>query len=267
MPGFLIDLDGVIYEGLKPIPHAAHFIQTLQQKRIPFLFLTNNSSRTPETVCDHLQAIGIKAMPDNVVTSAQVTTQYIRTNGEGKRIYPIGGEGLSQSLKDEGFELVLSDDDKTADFVVQGLDKQFTYEKMAKAVRHILNGATFISTNTDRLLPAENEFLPGSGSITAAIQNAVQVEPIVIGKPSPIMMQYALEKMGLPKEDVWMVGDNIDTDIAGGVAVKCRTALVLTGVANRNNLDAWVARAGISPEVVVDDLNHLLDHLKINDGA
>lgn len=174
-------------------------------------------------------------------------------HGKGKRVYCIGGTGLQQALLEAGLELT----EDEADYVVQGVDRTFDYEKLTKAVRFILDGALFVSTNQDRLLPAENGFLPGSGSICAAIETATQTKPVVIGKPSPILMDYALRKIGLPKEDVWMIGDNIDTDIAGGKAVQCRTALVLTGVATKDNVDAWQAKAGVKADVTADDLEQL----------
>lgn len=253
MPGFLIDLDGTMYQGTKPIPGAAEFAQRLNQQQIPFYYLTNNSSRTPEQVCAHMSQVGVEAKPEQVITTSQVAASYIQEYGKGNKVFYVGGEGLRVALIEAGLELT----EENPDVVVQGLDRELHYDKLAKAVHFILNGANFISTNTDRLLPSEGGFQPGSGTITAAIQAAVQQEPVVIGKPSPIMMEYALQKIGLPKEEVWMVGDNIDTDIAGGHAVGCRTALVLTGVATKENADVWQEKAGVAADVVADDLDHL----------
>lgn len=252
--GFLIDLDGTMYRGTRPIPEAESFIDLLNQKNVPYLYLTNNSSRNEKEVCEHLHRVGIKAMPEQVVTTSQVTAKYVWDNSKNKKVYCIGGYGLQQALLAAGLELT---EEEQPDFVVQGVDMDFHYEKLTKAIRFILNGAAFVCTNPDRLLPSEDGFLPGSGAICASIQAAVQMSPVIIGKPSSIMMDYAIRKIGLPKQDVWMTGDNIDTDIAGGKTVHCRTALVLTGVATKENIKAWQARSGIYADVVADDLKHL----------
>ncbi|WP_409341977.1 TIGR01457 family HAD-type hydrolase [Paenibacillus sp. MBLB4367] len=261
MPGFLIDLDGTMYAGNRQIPHAASFIRELERRGWPYLYVTNNSSRTPEQVAAHIsEVVGIEARSENVLSSAQAAAAYIAERREGRRVYAIGEAGLRQALTDAGLELV----EEQPDYVVQGIDRQFTYAKLEAAVRHIAAGAVSIMTNPDHMLPGDGGLSPGAGSLGAAIRMASGIEPVVIGKPSPIIMRYAVERLGLPTAHIWAVGDNMRTDIGGGIAAGCRTALVLTGVATAANVEAQLSEAGCKPDLVCGDLAELLERL---DGA
>jgi 4-nitrophenyl phosphatase len=259
MLGFLLDLDGTLYHGDKPIPYAADFIGWLKAQGYPYLYVTNNSSRTPEQVADHLRKVGIEAEPNEVLTSSQAAALYIqeRQAGAAARVYAIGEKGLRQALQEAGYTLVSEEDRDTPDFVVQGIDREFSYGKLAAAVRHIRSGAASVLTNPDHLLPWNNELQPGAGSIAAAIERSSQAEPVVIGKPSPIIMNYAIAKLGLPREQIWVVGDNLLTDIQGGIAAGCRTALVLSGLVSRDTLQEQQRLTGVQPELVSGHLMEL----------
>ncbi|MEC0232103.1 TIGR01457 family HAD-type hydrolase [Paenibacillus alba] len=258
MKGFLIDLDGTLYRGHEPIPHAAAFIQWLQQHQMPFLLVTNNSSRTPEQVAEHLLALGIEVPAAAVYTSSQAAAQYLTEQRSGNRVHIVGEAGLRIALAAAGF----ASDETTPDYVVQGIDRSFSYEKLTEAVRHVKQGATYVLTNPDRMLPSDGGLMPGAGSLAAAITAASGVEPVVIGKPSPIIMAYATERLGLPPADVWVIGDNVHTDIRGGAVSGCRTALVLTGVATADNVHEQVASAGVTPDLICSDLQHFMDQFK-----
>jgi 4-nitrophenyl phosphatase len=254
MPGFLIDLDGTLYAGNRPIEHAAEFIAYLRSSGLPYLYVTNNSSRTPEAVAAHIaKAAGIPAHADEVFTSAEAAARYIRNRKAGSRVWPVGEEGLLRALSDAGLNV----SDATPDFVVQGIDRDLTYAKLEKAVRLIREGASYILTNPDLLLPGESGFSPGAGAIGASIQAAAQAEPVIIGKPSPIMMQYAVERLGMPTSDIWVVGDNLRTDIGGGKAAGCRTALVLTGLATKENVQSQIEMTNTTPDLIC---NHLMPY-------
>jgi 4-nitrophenyl phosphatase len=248
--GFLLDLDGTLYNGDQPIPHAAPFMEWLDEMRYPYLFVTNNSSRTPEQVARHLHKVGIQVDPSTVFTSSLAACLYLNDQSRGKRVFVVGESGLQQALADAGFELT----DDRPDFVVQGIDREFTYGKLAAAVRHIRGGAGYILTNPDLFLPWNGEMMPGAGAISAAIQASAQAEPVIIGKPSPVMMTYAIRRLGMSPDRIWVVGDNVNTDIRGGVLASCRTSLVLTGLAAKDNYEAQLAAAGVSPDLVCDDL-------------
>ncbi|KRF18097.1 TIGR01457 family HAD-type hydrolase [Paenibacillus sp. Soil787] len=263
MKGFLIDLDGTLYRGHEPIPHAAAFIHWLHQHQLKYLLVTNNSSRTPEQVAEHLQELGIEVPAAAVYTSSQAAAQYLTEQRGGNRVHMVGEAGLRIALEASGFAL---GDGTTPDYVVQGIDRSFSYEKLTEAVRHLTHGATYVLTNPDRMLPSDGGLMPGAGSLAASITAASGVEPVVIGKPSPIIMAYAIEQLGLPAADVWVIGDNVHTDIRGGMLAGCRTALVLTGVATADNVQEQLASAGLTPDLVCDDLQHFIAHFNEWDG-
>jgi 4-nitrophenyl phosphatase len=261
MIGFLIDLDGTLYSGRNPIPHAFEFITLLQQKKLPFLLLTNNSSRLPEEVAAHLfEVTNIEVTTDAIFTSAQAAAQFITNQQKQASVYCIGEKGLQDALEAEGHILATS---TIPNFVVQGIDRNFTYEKLEKAVQYISEGAKFINTNPDHLLPSDDKHHPGAGSLAAAIEMASQVRPIVIGKPSSIIMNYALERIGLPAAEVWVIGDNILTDIGGGKLAGCRTALVLTGIATTENVQQQIEASLIQPDLICLHLKELAEALKL----
>jgi 4-nitrophenyl phosphatase len=253
----LIDLDGTMYAGTQPVDHAAEFVSLLQEKGLPYLFVTNNSSRCPEEVAEHLRRItGIAAYAEDVFTSSQAAARYIADRQAGRRVFMIGEAGLEEALREAGLDPYKEDDGSRPDFVVSGIDRQFTYAKLETAVRCILAGVPYILTNPDHLLPTERGLTPGAGSLAGAIRTAAQAEPVVIGKPSPIIMRYAIEKLNLPANDIWVVGDNLRTDIGGGAAAGCRTALVRTGVAAGINVAEESKALGIRPDLVC---NHLME--------
>ena len=257
MPGFIIDLDGTLYAGTKPIAEAAPFIQYLVDCKYPYLFVTNNSSRRPEEVARHiLEVTGIPADSQDILTSAQAAAAYIVENIPGKKVFMIGEDGLEHALLSAGLQLVTGPDDKP-DVVVQGIDRHFSYAKLALASRWLWDGAVFIATNPDQQLPSEHGLTPGSGSLTAAIEAASQVKPIIIGKPSEIIMRYAINRLGRTANDIWVVGDNLRTDIGGGVAANCKTAWVRSGVGAHLAADELIKATGIHPEVTCTDLYQL----------
>jgi 4-nitrophenyl phosphatase len=264
MIGFLIDLDGTLYAGHNAIPHALDFINLLQQKKLPFLLLTNNSSRLPEEVAAHLLEVsGIQVAASDIFTSAQAAARYIADQQQRALVYCIGEKGLLHALQAAELQIVEPSDTLIPDFVVQGIDRQFTYQKLEKAVQSIAAGATFVNTNPDHLLPSGDRLQPGAGSIAAAIATASQVDPVVIGKPSSLIMNYAIDIIGLPADDIWVVGDNIRTDIGGGKLVGCRTALVLTGLATLKNVQQQIDATHIQPDLIIADLKNLTEALQL----
>ncbi|MBP1993371.1 HAD-IIA family hydrolase [Paenibacillus eucommiae] len=260
MKGYLIDLDGTLYRGNEPIPHAAAFIANLHRNQLPYLLVTNNSSRTSEQVSLHLAELGIDVPPGFIYTSSQAAAQYLLEHPENperseyaerRRVAVIGETGLKTALEAAGFELT-EDNPET---LVQGIDRDFTYAKLTAAVNHLRAGALYVLTNPDHMLPSGPGFMPGAGSLAAAITTASGVQPVIIGKPSPIIMNYAIRKLGLAASDVWVIGDNADTDIKGGELAGCKTALVLTGVATSDNVKEQLSRAGVQPHLICKDLH------------
>lgn len=233
---YLIDLDGTIYHGTNPIPAAKQFIHRLKEANIPYLFVTNNSTKTAEAFADDLTHLhGIETTKDQVYTSAMATADYVVNDGlkkNHKKVYLIGEKGLREAFSRPEIELVSYED---ADYVVMGLDRSFTYQKLMEATFAIQNGAQFIATNADTNLPFERGMLPGAGSLVAAIQTASGVAPTIIAKPEAPIMVGALKRLNNPKKPI-MVGDNYNTDILAGIKNGLSTLLVYTGVSTKEQI-------------------------------
>lgn len=231
--GYLIDLDGTLYVGKQRLKEAEQFILNLQKQKIPFLFVTNNSTKSPEIVSQYIEKLCQLSIPERAIyTSAQAAIDYVSEHQYGKRGFVIGSDNFKQLFEQSGFII----DEKTPDFVLQGLDTQLTYEKLKNASLAIQNGAKFIVTNNDHQMPTENGFYPGSGATTAFLKMATQVEPIILGKPNQWIMKGSLNRIGLDASDVIMVGDNYNTDILAGINANIDTLLTLTGVTKKADL-------------------------------
>ncbi|WP_179396012.1 TIGR01457 family HAD-type hydrolase [Lacticaseibacillus absianus] len=249
--GYMIDLDGTMYRGKARIPEAKAFIERLQAKQIPFLFLTNNTTKSPADVCANLRDNhDIHATPAEVYTPSLATAAWIlaANHGDvsGKSVYVIGELGLKQALLDVGLRF----NEVDPDYVVVGLDYDVTYHKFELATLAIQRGAMFIGTNADTNLPNERGHVPGAGSVIALVERSTQQRAFYIGKPEPIIMAQGLARMGLAKEDVVMVGDNYNTDIKAGINAGIDTLLVYTGISTK----ADVAAQAIQPTHQVDSL-------------
>ena len=230
--GYLIDLDGTMYRGSEQIAEAAGFINELRQRNIPYLFVTNNSSRTPAQVAEKLRNFGIETDNKQVFTTSMATANFIAERKADATVYVIGEEGIRNALQEKGLELV----EENADFLVMGIDRAINYEKLTKACLAVRNGAAFISTNGDIAIPTERGLQPGNGAITSVVAVSTQVKPIFIGKPESIIIEQALQVLGVSKEEVIMVGDNYDTDIMAGINAGMDTLLVHTGVTKKEHL-------------------------------
>jgi 4-nitrophenyl phosphatase len=230
--GFLIDLDGTVYRGSEKIEEAILFIKELERRKLSYLFVTNNSTKHPAQVAEMLVEMGVPATADHVFTTSMATANFISEKHTGARIYAIGEEGLRSALKTKGLEIV----EKDADYVVMGLDRSITYEKLAGAVLNVRNGAKFIATNGDVALPTERGLLPGNGSLVSVVSVSTGVKPIFIGKPESIIVEQALEVLGTSKDETLMIGDNYETDILAGIRAGIDSLLVHTGVTTKEQL-------------------------------
>jgi 4-nitrophenyl phosphatase len=254
----LFDLDGTLYRGNERIPGADRLIIGLQDRGIPCLYVTNNSTRTAQEVAHHLRGMGIPADKEVIVTSALAAAYYVRERHPGADTFVIGERGLHEALREAGLNVIEDDSSKQhAALVVQGLDRKLTYDRLTMAVKHLLNGAVFVQTNPDRLLPVDEGFLLGAGSIGASLQAATGIEPIIIGKPSPILMDYSLKLAGTSPERTWVIGDNPYTDLAAGRNVGCPSILVLTGLCTADNWQEHCRLAGVSPQAVCEGPDEL----------
>lgn len=246
--GYLIDLDGTIYLGTKPIPAGKRFVENLQARDLPFLFVTNNTTKSPQTVQKRLaNEFDIHVSAETIYTATLATIDFMKEDGRGKKVYVIGEVGLIDLIEAAGFVW----EEETPDYVVVGLDSQVTYEQFTVATLAIQKGATFIGTNPDKNLPNERGLVPGAGALISLIETATQTAPIFIGKPEAIIMEKALERLHLKKEEVVMVGDNYETDICSGLNNGIDTLLVLTGFTPKEA----VATLPKAPTYVIDTLD------------
>ena len=218
--GYLIDLDGTAYRGKEVINETLEFVQKLHQKQIPYLFLTNNSSKTPEMVAQVLDELGYPVTPDQIYTPS------------------LAAEiGMKNALLEKGLTIT----DENPDYVIIGIDRDITYEKYGLACLAIRNGATFISTNGDVAIPTERGLMPGNGALTSVITVSTGVDPIFIGKPERIIMEKALELINLRAEQVAMIGDNYFTDILAGIQAGVPTIYIEGGVSTRDEVMGYDA--------------------------
>lgn len=232
---FLIDLDGTVYRGKDTVESGVRFVHRLVEQKKDYLFLTNNTTRTPQMVVDKLKGHGIKTDVSHVYTPSMATVSYILSKKHSPKIgvYIIGQIGLwSEVLKHPEFEI----NEKNPDYVIVGMDTDLTYHKVTVASQAIRKGATFIGTNADMNLPTGNELIPGNGSQCAFVAAASGVQPFYIGKPESIIVNMALEKVGYDKKDALIVGDNYDTDIKAGFNSDVDQLLTLTGVTQKEDL-------------------------------
>lgn len=230
--GYLIDLDGTMYNGQEKIEEAADFIERLRKEKKDFLFITNNSTASVQDVCKNLkERSDVLAYPEEVYTSTEVTIQYLKEI-KAQRIYLIGDQGLREGINDAGFELAKS----RVDAVVVGYDNEVTFEELKEATLLIQEGAIFIGTNPDTNIPTEEGLVPGNGALLAFLEASTGVAARIMGKPEATMMEGALRKLELDKEEVLMVGDNYTTDIQAGIKNGLDTLLVLTGFTSAEEL-------------------------------
>ena len=253
---YVLDIDGVLYTGDRSLPGAVEFVRLLQERKLPFLVLTNNSTRTPAVVAKRLQHMGMDVGAEQILTSSLAAALYLnKIRSEGTRVYVVGEEGLKLPVCEAGFELA---EDGPADFVVVGMDRGLTYAKLKRAALLIRAGAQFIATNPDTTFPSPEGLVPGAGALIAALQVSTGVKPLVIGKPESTCFELALEKLGVGASRAAAVGDRLDTDIEGGRRAGMRTILILSGVSTAADL----VGSAVQPTWVFQDLVALSKALK-----
>lgn len=248
----LLDLDGTVFRGHEPTEGA---VEALARARSRTFFVTNNASRSADEVAGHLTELGFTANPGDVVTSAQGAARLlVQQLEQGAPVLVIGTEALAQEVSTVGLRPVrLFDDEPVA--VVQGHNPQTGWADLAEAALAIRSGALWVAANVDRTLPTERGLLPGNGSMVAALRAATDSEPQVAGKPAPTLMEDALSRGEFHAPLV--VGDRLDTDIAGANAATLPSLMVLTGVNNAR--DAVHAVPAQRPTFIAEDLRSLHD--------
>lgn len=229
---YLIDMDGVLVSGRTPIPGAEQFLQRLKAAPVEYLVLTNNPLYTPGDLAHRLNAIGLDIPAERIFTSAMATAQFLHSQRPKATAFVIGESGLTSPIHGIGY--VITDIDP--DYVVLGETFSYNLEQVTKAIRLVAAGSHFIATNPDPAGPGEGGLVPACGAMAALIETATGKSPFFVGKPNPLMMRMALNYLDLHSEDTVMIGDNMRTDIIGGVQSGLETILVLSGVTRREDI-------------------------------
>jgi 5'-nucleotidase len=255
---WLTDMDGVLVHEERAIPGASEFIATLQASGRKFLVLTNNSIFTPRDLRARLLAAGIDVPEQAIWTSALATAQFLDDQRPGGTAYVIGEAGLTTALLHEvGYVLT----ERAPDYVVLGETRTYSFEAITRAIRLIAAGARFIATNPDPTGPSPEGPLPATGSVAALITRATGVAPYFVGKPNPLMMRSALNRIEAHSETSVMIGDRMDTDIISGLEAGLRSILVLTGSTGEHEVDRFPYR----PTRIVGSIADLIGLIEANE--
>jgi NagD protein len=252
--GLMIDMDGVIYAGEELIEGADVFVKHLLDQKIPFTFLSNNSSNSRADAVEKLSKMGIEVTEDHIYSSAMATATFLTEHYPGCTVHVLGEGGLLKSLNNAGIKIV----DEKPDLVVLGEGHEFSLDKVNAAVEMIIDDARFIATNRDPSPRRSGWNNLGIAATAAMIEEATGRQPFVIGKPSPVMMRSAAAYMNLEPANVTVIGDTMETDIIGGIYMGFKTILVLSGIANEEQLMHY----GYRPTLVVRTVNEIKFPLK-----
>jgi NagD protein len=249
--GFLIDMDGVIYRSSQLIPGAVEFINFLVSHSVPFLFLTNNSSRTRKDIVRYLNDLGFRIDDTQVFTSAIATARYISRHKPRATAFVIGEGGLLNALH----ECDIAFSESNPDFVVVGEGRTLNFEQIEKATTFVAKGSRLIATNLDPSCPSANGGIrPGCGAIVKMIEEASGKKAFSTGKPSPVIFREARKAIQLRTDETIMIGDTMETDILGGVQMGYHTILVLSG----GTRDFEVDNFAYQPDQVIGSVADLL---------
>lgn len=245
-------MDGVLVREEDPIPGAKEFIAALRENDVPFLVLTNNSIFTPRDLRVRLQrSSGIDVPEESIWTSALATAKFLDDQRPGGSAYVVGETGLTTAIHDIGYVMT----DQEPDYVVLGETRTYSFEAITRAIRLINDGARFIATNPDVSGPSAQGVLPATGAVAALISAATGRQPYYIGKPNPLMMRSALNRLQAHSETTVMIGDRMDTDIISGLEAGMRTILVASGLTERHQVQEFPYR----PTLVVDSIADVVD--------
>lgn len=251
----ILDMDGVIWRADAPIGDLAVIFKRIEARGLKYVFATNNGTKTPDQYVERLAGFGVNVKPSQVVTSALgVAYMLAQRYPKGTKVFMIGEDGIKVALEEKGFEVLSTNDAPEAKAVVMGIDRGITFDKMREATLLVRSGVPFYATNPDKTFPTPRGEIPGAGAWLSVVTTATEVEPIIAGKPFPYMMELSLEILGTKKDETLVVGDRLETDIAAGQAVGCKTALVLSGVSTKSQADTWQPQL----DMIADDLSTLI---------
>lgn len=252
----VIDVDGVLIRGERPLPGVGELFSLLRRRSIPFLIATNNAAVHPQDLRLRLNNLGADLQIEQILTSGQATAAFLRRRFPPETpVFALGEPALHAALREQEFQLLESE--KGARVVVVGLDRTATWQKLTQAALAIQAGALFVGTNADVTFPFERGEGIGTGALLACIQAATGVAPVTVGKPKPHLYREAIRRLGTPARLTLALGDRLETDILGGKRAEMATALVLTGISQREDL----LGSEVQPDWVFEDLPALCQAL------
>lgn len=250
---FVLDMDGTFYLGDHRIDGALEFIQRVRETGRDFVFFTNNSSKNGAMYVEKLRRMGYPATEKDIMTSEDVTVEFLKANYPDKKVYLAGTPALEALFQSAGICLV----QEQPDIVVVGFDMTLTYEKLERVCTYIRDGAIFLATHKDINCPTENGFIPDCGAMCAAISLSTGVQPRYLGKPCGETVDMVLRKTGYKKEEIAFVGDRLYTDVATGVNNGAAGILVLSGETQKEDIE----KSDVKPDAVFDSLKEMIDFL------
>ena len=250
---FVLDMDGTFYLGNRRLDGALEFLKKVKETGRDFVFFTNNSSKNGDLYIEKLAKMDCQITKDGIMTSGDVTIEYLKTNYPGKTVYLVGTPALETVFREEGILLT----QEKPDIVVIGFDLTLTYEKLERACTYIREGALFLATHKDINCPTEEGFIPDCGAMCAAITLSTGVKPLYLGKPAKETVDMILHRTGYKKEEVAFVGDRLYTDVATGVNNGATGILVLSGETKMEDIE----KSDIKPDAVFDSLKEIIDYL------
>ena len=255
---YLFDMDGTLYLGSRLYDFTIELLQEIRRTGGKYLFITNNSSKSVVDYVKKLAKFGIEATREDFMTSSQATAYYLHKHHEGQRLYVCGTESLKEELRSEGFTVTTNIDE--VDCIVMGFDTELTFQKLHDVSYRLLTRPElpYIATNPDLVCPTEFGSVPDCGSVCGMIYNATGKKPIVIGKPSSLMPELAMDKLGVSKEETCVVGDRIYTDVKSGLNAGCVGILVMSGETTYEILE----QSPDKPHLVLESAREILDVLK-----
>lgn len=235
--GFIFDLDGTVYLSDRLIPGAERVIRLIREKGRRVVFLSNKPIQTREDYAAKLTRLGIPTQSNEVINSTLVMISYLKKNAANAKLFVVGETPFIEELRRAGF--TITDEPKQIDYVVVAFDRTFDYRKLNIAYQAIKLGAHFVATNPDRTCPVEGGEIPDCAGMIAAIEAVTQKKvEVIVGKPSPLMIQAAMDVMGLMPDQCILIGDRLETDIKMGKEAGIATGIVLTGVTTEEALRA-----------------------------
>ncbi len=253
--GLIFDLDGTIYLGERALPGAVETIAAVRRRRLPCVFISNKPLEPASAYAAKLTRLGMSTRAEDVITASRVLSAHLARVSPGARVFVIGEPPLVQEMEEAGLQL--TEDPSRIEYVVAAFDRTFDYHKWNIAFQALkFHGAHFVATNADRSCPVDGGEIPDCAGVIAALEATTgKMVELIAGKPSPMIIQWGVQRMGVPASECLVVGDRLETDMVMGRQAGAKTALVLTGVTRREQ----VADAVVPPDYVVENVGEVID--------